>query len=331
MAKSYRQKLKLLYVIEIFKKHSDEEHPITADFICNELQKYDISAERKSIYNDIEALMDYGLDIIKSTAPRGWFLGEREFCEAEIYLLADAIRTAKFITADKTRELIKKLDSFISHQKLSERESKVYFSADTKCDNKEIFYSIDNIITAINEHKKIEFNYVNRILTPDRSLGNRAKKMKISPYALAWRDDQYYLLGNYEKYDNIIHLRLDRIHSVNIVNEPCRHFSEVSPYTDYFDTADYTEKLFGMQGGKLCNIELKCKKDIIEQVVDRFGEVIFIRNVTEDDFVFSVSAALSPALVTFIMNYGSDIKVISPKELSDMVRLRAEEILKIYK
>lgn len=330
MAKEYGQKLKIIYVLDILKKYSDEKHPVTAEFIVNELQKYDVKAERKSIYTDISALSDYGFDIIKSGYPRGWFLASREFEIPEIYLLADAVRTAKFISAAKTRKLIKKLGSFVSVYQLAEREKKVYFSENSKCKNEEIFYSIDVINRAITEHKKIRFNYITRVLSADRTVDRKTKKMKISPYALVWHDDHYYILGNYEKYDNILHLRLDRMRKVEITEETARHFSEVTPYTDHFNTPDYTDKLFGMYSGELTETELACNKKIIEQVVDRFGENIFIKNVTENEFSFSVTAAISEALVTWILNFGQDIKVITPENLREMVKNRAKEVLKLY-
>lgn len=330
MAKKAGQKIRILFVLDILKRLSDEAHPITAEDICAELEKLGLEAERKAIYADISALGEYGFDIIKSGYPRGFFLGAREFEEPEIYILADAVRTAKFISPVKTRELVGKLDSFLSVSRRAQREARVYFSADTKCENEEIFYSIDKISGAVASGKKIEFDYVSRRLSDDRTAEKAVKHMKISPYALVWRDDHYYVLGNYEKYDNIIHLRLDRIHSVEITKEKSRHFSEVSAYKDTFDVADYTEKLFSMHGGRVEEIELFCSADMTEQVFDRFGESIFIKNVSKNGFGFSVKAAVSEALVTWVMNYGSKIRVISPQELVQMVTDRAKAVLDMY-
>lgn len=331
MARTYGQKLKLLYVLDILKKESDEEHPLTAADICAALERQGIAAERKSVYSDISALEEYGCDIVKSVSPRGWFIASREFEEPEIYMLADAVRTAKFISASKTRALVKKLDSFVSGKRAEKREKQVHFSSAGKCSNEEIFYSIDKISRAIETKRKILFNYVSRVLSADRTLKNKSKQMKISPYALVWQDDHYYVIGNYEKYDNLIHLRLDRMYSVEITAEAARHFSEVSEYKEYFDASDYTDKLFSMHGGSIEKIELRCDKKIMEQVVDRFGENIFIKKVTDTHFCFSADAAVSDALVTWIINYGENIKVLSPQKLSESVIKRAQEVLKIYK
>lgn len=330
MAKKQGQRLKILYILDFLKRESDEEHPVTAADICEYLDSQGIAAERKSVYADISALTDYGADIVRSGSPRGWFLASREFEEPEIYLLADAVRTAGFISAAKTRELVKKLDSFVSRYQAQKRENRVYFSSCAKSVNEEIFYSIDKISRAVSEKKKIGFEYVNCVLSPDRTIEKQKREMLISPYALTWQDDHYYVIGNYEKYDNLIHLRLDRMYKVEITDMPQRHFSEISEYTDYFDTPDYTAKLFGMHGGEIYDIELKCSKKITEQVADRFGEDIFIKKVTDEDFCFTVRAALSDALVSWVISYGDRVKVLEPQILRDMVISRTEKVLGLY-
>lgn len=329
MPKSWRQKLKIIYVLDILRKYSDEENPITAAEICEKLEAEGISAERKSIYSDIDALCDYGFDIVRSFSPKGYFLASREFEEAELYLLSDAVRTAKFISPKKTRELVKKLDSMMSLGQ-RKREKDIYFNPAQKCSNEEIFYNIDSLSRAITEKKKVSFSYASRELE-GREFVDKLKPMTVSPYALTWQDDYYYLICNYEKYDNLMHLRLDRISKVKIADEQCRYFGEVSEYTDFFDVADYTAKLFGMFSGEMRTIELRCKKSIAKTVADRFSENIFITKVTDEDFCFSYKAAISRALVTFIMNFGDDIEVLKPQELREEILDRCEKILKVYK
>ena len=157
-----------------------------------------------------------------------------------------------------------------------------------------------------------------------------SKQMVLNPYALCWQDDHYYLIGNYEKYDNLIHLRLDRIRDCKILDTKCRHFSQVSPYKDFFDTADYTEKLFGMYTGREAEVKFWCSRDITEQVFDRFSEKIFITDLTDTGFKFKVKAVLSDALVTWIINYGNKLRVEQPAELREMVKTRANEVLSCY-
>ncbi|MBR3908425.1 MAG: WYL domain-containing protein [Clostridia bacterium] len=330
MSKSWGQKLKLIAVLDVLREHSDEENPITASAICDLLAERGITAERKSVYADIEALTDYGYDIVRSYSPKGFFLGSREFEEAEIYLLSDAVRTAKFISPKKTRVLVKKLGSLLSRGQRKKREKDIYFNPSQKCSNEEIFYNIDTISQAIRQNKMVEFDYVSRELK-GREFVDVIKRLWVSPYALTWQDDHYYLICNFQKYDNLVHMRLDRMSKVKIRKEAARHFSEVSEYTDFFDVADYTNKIFGMYTGNIQTIELCCKKKLAKTVVDRFSENIFITNVTDDEFCFSYKAAVSDALVTFLLNFGDEIRVINPQNLKEMIVNRAEKVINMYK
>ncbi|MBQ6718088.1 MAG: WYL domain-containing transcriptional regulator [Clostridia bacterium] len=332
MAARRGQKVKLLYIIKILTELTDEEHPLSATEICEKLSAYDITAERKAIYDDIECLISFGYDIIQTRVPKnGYFLASRDFELPEVFLLGDAVRTAKFISEKKTRELTSKLDRLLSKHQTKRNISAIYIDSSNKTKNEELFYNIDRINTAIEEGKKIRFTYSKRVLHEGRQITTESKTRTVSPYAMTWQFDYYYLIGNYEKYDNLMNLRIDRIHSVEIIDEPMRHFSEVSDYRDTFDVADYTKKLFGMFGGNMQEIKLRCSNKMLEQVTDRFGDKIFITNVTDKTFDFTAKAAVSDALATWIMNYGANIEVIIPTELRDKIKNRAEKILEIYK
>ena len=331
MAERKGQKIKIVCTLDILKKYSDEDHPITATEICEKLSAMGVTAERKSVYDDITNLIDYGYDIIRASSPkRGFFLASREFEVPEIYLLTDAVRTAKFITPKKTRELISKLDSMLSENQAGLREKRIYIDSINKCNNEEIYYSIDVLSDAIAKNKQVEFDYITRTINADRTVGFVTKHRTISPYALTWQDDHYYLIGNYDKYDNIVHFRLDRMRKVTLTDIPRRYFGEVSDYSEYFDIADYTSKLFSMHSGKLETVELCCNREIAEQVFDRFSTNIFIKNFNDQSFDFSVKAAVSEALVTWIMNYGDKVKVKSPESLKQMIKSRAKAVLDLY-
>ncbi len=331
MAKQSGQKLKLLYILDILKKYSDEEHPINASQIAEKLAEKGITSERKSIYDDILNLEDFGYDIIKAPSNKGgWFLGEREFEVPEIYLLSDAVKSAKFISAAKTRDLLTKLKNMLSCFEAQKRQNAVYFNTFSKCSNEELFYSIDEINRAIELKKQISFIYSSRGFDNSRNIIKKEKEMVVSPYALTWQDDHYYLVGNHKKYDNLLHLRLERMSKVKMLDTNARHFSEVCPYTEFFDIADYTEKLFGMYGGDMLEVELCCDKSIVEQVLDRFGEQVFIKNVTDTHFSFTTKLRLSEALVTWTLNYGDKITVKKPEILKNMIKDRINNVLKNY-
>ncbi len=331
MAARSGQKLKLLYIVDILRKYSDEDHPISAAEICSKLSLFNVTAERKSVYNDIEQLIFYGYDIIKTRTPKtGFFLASREFEIPEISLLTDAVKTAKFISAKKTRELISKLEAMQSVYQLNSLNKGIYFDVDSKTKNEEIYYTIDTVSRAIENKKQIKFEYNIRTINENKEITISSSQKIISPYAMTWQDDHYYLIGNYEKYDNLIHLRIDRMHKVEITDKNSRSFSEVSDYKSVFDVADYTKRLFGMYTGNIENIELKCSREILEQVVDRFGDSIFITKLTDKTFNINYKAVVSEALVTWIINFGNKIEAVSPENLRKMVKERLISVIELY-
>ncbi len=325
-------KLKILYIVDILSKYSDEEHPINASEICEHLAEYGIKAERKAIYDDIDNLMFYGYDIIKTRSPRaGFFMASREFELPELYLLTDAVQSADFITPKKTRELVGKLEAMMSREQARARESSIYIDYSHKCDNEEIYLSIDALRVAIAEGKKVTLKYRTRQIDEKRQITYREKLFTVSPYALIWVDDHYYLVGNNEKYDNLMHLRIDRMKTVTILEEPYRHFSEVCSYKERFDIADYVSKTFNMYGGELENIELSCSYEILEQVIDRFGADIHIIGVEDGRFSFRTKGLVSQGLVGWIMQFCGDIEVVNPPSLRQMICENIEVLSKTYK
>ncbi len=324
-------KLKILYIVDILRKFSDEENPINASEICEKLAEYGVRAERKAIYDDIENLIFYGYDIIKTRTPRaGYFLASREFELPEIYLLTDAVQSADFITPKKTRELVSKLEAMMSKEQARARENSIYIEYKNKCDNEEIYFSIDTLRQAIETGKKVILKYRTRQIDDDRKISVKEREFKLSPYALIWMEDHYYLVCNNEKYDNLMHLRLDRMKSVRCTGENYRHFSEVCDYKDRFDTADYALKTFNMFGGELCEIELSCNSKILEQVIDRFGDKIHIIGAGDGRFSFRIKGLVSEGLVGWIMEFGGDIEVISPQSLRDMIGKKVSLLEKMY-
>ena len=156
------------------------------------------------------------------------------------------------------------------------------------------------------------------------------KSMIINPYALIWSDDHYYLVGNYSKYNNLIHLRIDRLKNVKVLDAYARHFSEVSPYQTYFDIADYSNKHLSMFSGEIKPVELICNNEIIEDFIDQFGEKVLMRPYDEDNFIAKIDVAVNDGLVAWIMQYGDKIRVKSPKELKNMIIDKTKSILAIY-
>jgi predicted DNA-binding transcriptional regulator YafY len=325
------QKLRLLYIIDILSKKSDEEHPMSATQIMEYLRDdYGIECERKTIYDCIECLNEYGYEIIKSQSPRGYFMTPYYFEPAELRLLIDAVQSADFISAKKTKSLIKKFSSFASEYQYKKIEKQVYIDNRNKCANENLFIVIDIISTAILSRNQIEVVYRRRKIVDGKTAKYEEKTMTINPYALIWSDDHYYLVGNYSKYDNLIHLRIDRLKSVKVLDTYSRHFSEVSPYQKIFDIADYSNKHLSMFSGDIKPVEMICKNSMIEDFIDQFGEKVSMKPFDDECFIGKVDVAVTDGLVAWIMQYGEKIKVRSPKELKNMIIDKTKSILTLY-
>lgn len=331
MAGNKNSKLKLLYLKEIFEKYTDEDNILNSNEIASLLNNHGIECERKSIYKDIEILIEYGMDIIKTTVPKkGYFLASRDFELAEIRLLNDAVQAAQFISKKKTQELIKKTDSLLSVAQASRLKKQVFIDKRNKCSNEEIFYNIDALDSAIKSEKKVKLIYNRRKLDNKFTAANEQKEFTLSPYALIWANDHYYLVANNGKYDNLMNMRIDRIRKVEILEESFRHFSEVSEYTTTFDSADYSSKTFNMFSGKPHSTELRCKTEILEEMLDRFGEKVSIRKGEDDWFFIHDDLYLNDGLVSWIMQFGNKIQVVYPIELKRMIIEKAKSIIDTY-
>ena len=326
-------KLKLLYLKEIFEKYTDEEHILNSTELTSLLsERYGIECERKSIYKDVQILSDYGMDIIKTRSPKnGFFLASRPFEAAEVRLLTDAVQAADFISKRKTMLLIQKIESFVSVDQAARLHRQVYIDNRHKCSNEEIYYNIDALDTAIKAGKKVRLKYARRRLDQKFTAQEEIKEFLLSPYALIWSNDHYYLVANNGKYDNLMNVRIDRIHKVEITDEPARHFSEVSEYKTSFDSADYASKTFNMFSGKPETAELKCSVDLIEEIVDRFGENAALRRSKDGWFLLREEMNINDGLVSWIMQFGDKIEVVRPDALREMVKEKAERIAATYR
>ncbi len=332
MAGVQKSKLKLLYLADILKQKTDEDHYIAATEICEELSKLDIPAERKSIYKDIDILREYGFDIIHTGSKNrgGYFLGARDFELAEIRLLSDAVQAANFISQKKTNQLVEKIESFASENQAKILHSQVYVDNRPKCSNEEIYYTISLLDEAISDSVKVSFTYTRRKITDEFKTAKEEKAFTVSPYALIWSEDHYYLVCNNEKYNNLMHLRIDKIKKLQKTKSPARHFSEVSDYRNNFDSADYATKLFNMYSGEPKPIELICHNGILEVILDRFGDNVKIQKYDDEHFLLKTNAAVSDGLTKWVVQFGGKIKVKSPNDLIYEVKKKAEEIINNY-
>ena len=324
-------KLKTLMIYQLLETYSDEENPLSTTELIDMLAEKGIKCERKSIYADIEALNEIGCDILSVKSPkRGFFMATRKFQIPEVMLLIDAVSSAGFITPKKTASLIEKLKSLVSVSQAESMVSQVYVDApSTKCDNEEIYITIDHLHGAIQDKKQVKFLYRRRSIDVQNKKKHTEKTFTVSPYGLIWKDDHYYLICNNKKYNNLMNLRIDRMKKLKILDEPARPVSEVSPYEE-FDTDDYSSKMFNMFSGEECDVTLRYKLKLQEEMMDRFGSSINLNAYDTSHIESTVRATLSDGFVSWIMQYGSDIMVVEPQELVDKIKERAKAIYEVY-
>lgn len=328
MPRSENQKLKLYYIIELFKKKSSEETQLTVSDIIEYLNKKGIKAERKSIYRDMEAMSHLGFDVVSVHNKKcTYYLGDRDFQVAELRMLVDAVQASRFITAKKSRELIKKLESLTSENDARKLQSQVFVTNRIKSSNESIYYTVDSIHNAMQSNSKIGFNYFDWDIKKEQIFRHKKKRYCISPWSLIWNNENYYLLG-YDSEDEIIkHYRVDRMISLETLNES----REGQDVFKKIDIEHYSECYFGMYSGEIKKVTLKCSNKVINAIIDRFGKDIeFLPNDNEDYFYINVQVAVSPVFFSWVFMFGGEVKITAPQslllEMKDMAHKYIESL-----
>ena len=321
MPKSTNQKLKLLYMIDILNSQSDEEHPMSATEIIAELERNGIRAERKSIYNDIECLINYGYDIIHiSGRGGGYFIGQREFELAELKLLVDAVQSSKFLTLKKSKELISKLEKFTSKYSAGELNREIYVSNRVKTMNESIYLNVDKLHRAMNSNRDISFKYNYLTVDKKKEFRHNGKLYHVSPWSLLWDDENYYLVA-YDTDEKIVkHFRVDKMMNITMTSS---NRSGKEYFTD-FDKAQYSKQTFGMFKGETTLVTLKVNNSLAGVIVDRFGEDILFRKTDDEHFECTVKVGVSSPFLSWVFQFGGEMTIVSPESaktaISDMAK-----------
>jgi len=325
MAKSSGQKLKLLHIIRILENNSDENHPVSTTELIEKLEAEGIHSERKSIYDDIEKLCEFGYDIIQVSSRQGggYYMGSREFELPELKLLVDAVQSSRFITTKKSRELIGKLEKKAGRYDAGKLQRQVYVAGRIKTENESIYYNIDNIHRGIQEDRQITFTYMDWNLK--KQMVPRENKTRcVSPWALIWRDENYYLAA-YDSVDGIIkHYRVDKMGNValtDIKRDGKGQFSKIDP-------AQYSNSTFGMFGGREEKVTLLFPNRLIGVVMDRFGRDADIRALEDGTFKARVRVFVSGQFFGWLSGIGRDVHIVSPKSVREEYKKWLSDILK---
>ena len=324
MSKSENQKLKLLYLQSILEKRSDEDFPLSTQELISLLGQEGISAERKSVYDDIRALQDFGIDVTTVTKGKSnaYYIGERIFQLPELKLLADAVASSRFITDKKSRQLIEKISSLTSEHKAAALRRQLNIERRVKMMNETIYYSVDKIQAAIAEDKNIRHRHIMWEMDKDhpntckKSYRHDGKFYRISPWTLIWSDENYYLLAYDCESKEIKNFRVDKMSDIQILDEP-RQGKELY---ERQNVGEYMQKLFGMFGGEDANVHLRFSNDLIGVVVDHFGKDIPVQNDGASHFTIWVQAKVSPLFFGWLFGMGNKVRILSPSWAAEKMK-----------
>lgn len=324
MAKGNNQKLKLLYMAKLFSEKTDEEHGLTVQEIISLLNQYEINADRKTLYLDFEELRHFGIDIVSEQIGRNVYyrLASREFELPELKLLVDSVQASKFITEGKSRELIKKLESLVSSHEAKQLQRQVILSGRVKTMNESIYYSVDTIHSAINNDCKIKFQYFQWNVKKEMELRRNGEWYQISPWALIWDDEYYYLVGFDSEAGIMKHYRVDKMLKIDLVEEK----REGKELYAKMDLPKYSKGLFGMFGGETTSVTLLCENSMAGAIIDRFGKELSLVSVDSEHFRVNVAVSASEQFLGWIIGLGDAVEVIGPDSVVEKMQQRLTQL-----
>ena len=321
-------KMKMLHLIRIFSQETDDEHALTLQEIIAKLAAVNITADRKTLYNDFEDLRQFGFDIIAQQRDRTTYyhLGEREFELPELKLLVDSVQAAKFITTRKSRELIRKLERYTSIYQAAQLQRQVYIAGRVKAMNESIYYNIDRLHSAINAGIQIRFQYGQWNLNKEMELRRGGDWYQVSPWALTWDDEKYYLVAYDADADMIKHYRVDKMLRIKALDEP----RQGKKAFEAFDMALYSKSVFGMFTGEETTITLEAENHMVGVIIDRFGKDINLAPVSDTHFQATVNVIASPQFIGWIVALGKSIRIVAPDALVERMREEIHRLSEQY-
>ncbi len=323
MAKSSNQKLKLIYLMKILLENTDDTHYITMSEMIEQLEAYGVSAERKSIYDDIECLRQYGMDIEGEKEGRTYcyHVLSRQFELPELKLLVDSVQSAKFITQKKTAELISKIEDLASKYEAKQLQRQVYVAERVKTDNEKIYLNVDAIHNAIALNHKIRFQYFQWNVKKEMELRRGGEYYEVSPWALSWDDENYYMIAYDSEAQIIKHYRVDKMIHIDEMDAD----REGKHCFERFDMSVYAKKTFAMYAGEEADVKMECENRLVGVMIDRFGKDAKIYPIDDGHFAIGVRVAVSMQFIHWVMALGG-AWIVAP---DDVVARIKEEIRRL--
>ena len=317
MPRSSNQKLKTLYLARILLEQTDDDHVLTAQELVDALAEYGIPVMRKTIYDDIEALRQYGLDIeLRHGRDGGYFVATRDFELPELKLLVDAVQSSRLIIGRKSNELIQKLSKLTSAAQAKQLNRHIYISGRAQALNETVYYSIDAIHGAINDGKKISFKYFDYDTKKNRVYRRDNKPYVRTPIAMCWNEDKYYLLTYNPAYDDAFATyRVDRMASVEALDEDADKYDKKT-----FSVAEYLRKTFGMYAGETVPAKLAFHESLVSAVLDQFGNETPLTDIGGNRFSVKAEVSNSPVFLGWVFQFGEKAEILEPESLRSSMR-----------
>lgn len=314
MPKNERQKLKLLYLQEYLRQNTDENHPVSVQTLSEHLAAKGIPAERKSIYRDLRALSEFGMEIhYRRGKNGGYYVSQRDFALSELKLLVDAVLSSRFLSSAQSVQLIRKLAALSSAHEAELLRREVVVAGRLKSGGEESFRNVDILHDAIEQNRQVVFRYFDWGV--DRKKHLRAGQYFASPYALCWDDENYYLIAHSEKH-GLTHYRVDKMTELFLTEQP-RVFSEEFKK---FNPASYTKAVFGMFRGNVQRIKLRFENTLAGVVIDRFGQDVLLVPDGAEHFTFTAEISVSPNFLGWVASLGGRAAIVFPSSAVEEYR-----------
>ena len=311
--------------MKILLEQTDEENTLSVPRMIEELERYGVSAERKSIYDDLECLRLFGLDICSVKGKGvGYFVASRDFELPELKLLVDSVQASKFITKKKSLDLISKIEGLTSKHNATKLRRQVFVTNRVKTVNEKIYYNVDKIHEAISKNQQIKFRYFELGVDKKKVYRKEGGLYTESPLALSWDDENYYMIVYKTKYKSFTHYRVDKMEDISLSDEK-REAPEKS-----FDVSEYTKSVFSMFGGREVNVTVKFENSLAGVVFDRFGVDVPTMKLDDGHFCCNLNVAVSPVFLAWIAEFGTKAEIISPQAVVDEMKNFVEQLRRIY-
>jgi predicted DNA-binding transcriptional regulator YafY len=327
-------KLKILYILELMRK-TDEHHPMNSTQIAERLQSQGITAERKSIGRDIQCLEDAGYDILKCENHNyGWYMTGQEFEDYELKILADAVATAKFLTVEDSREMIKKIKNLATKDGERIINATMVMDDTLKLMDKEFKYKFDAIMRAITEHKQIRFQYEDIVQGNKRRLRKDGKLYQVTPYYLGLWGPEYFIVANMLPYNNTIHFRVEMMTGLETVDEPARPMAEIDELKTIGKCGrtfgDYIRETVHLWSGATHTIQISGINHIRQDVIRKFGHNLMFMDCPNDRFSVYLSVAEGAGFYQWVAKFGPNIKIEGPQEAIEEYKTFVQAALAQY-